>query len=112
MELKRYALALDLIDDPELIDAYKKAHQKVWPSVVESIKAAGINNMEIYLTGNRLFMLMEVNSSFSFNQKAEMDANNPQVQEWETLMDKYQKTIPSASKEEKWTLMEKIFQLE
>ena len=81
MELKRYALVLDLIDDPEVIHAYKKAHRKVWPAVIESIEAAGIINMEIYHTGNRLFMMMEVNASFSFEKKAEMDAKNPKVQE-------------------------------
>lgn len=112
MENKRYALALDLIDDPELIDAYKKAHRKVWPAVIDSIKNSGIINMEIYLTGNRLFMLMEVDVLFSFDKKSKMDAKNPKVQEWETLMSKYQKIIPSAEKGEKWTLMEKIFQLE
>jgi len=112
MELKRYALVLDLIDDPEVIHAYKKAHRKVWPAVIESIRTAGVINMEIYLTGNRLFMIMEVNASFSFEKKAAMDAENAKVQEWEALMDKYQKIVPSASKGEKWTLMEKIFQLE
>lgn len=111
MELQRYALALDLIDDPDLIAAYKKAHRNVWPAIIESIKTAGVMNMEIYLTGNRLFMVMEVDSSFSFDKKAKMDAENPKVQEWETLMDKYQKIVPSAKKGEKWTLMEQIFQL-
>lgn len=111
MELQRYALAVDLIDDPELINAYKKAHRNVWPAIIESIKAAGVINMEIYLTGNRLFMMMEVKALFSFEKKAKMDAENPKVQEWETLMDKYQKIVPSAKKGEKWTLMEPIFQL-
>lgn len=40
-----------------------------------------------------------------------MDAANPKVQEWETLMWKYQKALPIAKEGEKWLLMKQIFQL-
>ena len=53
--------------------------------------------MEIYRFANRLFMIMEVNESFNFAQKAAADAANPKVQEWEQLMWKYQQAIPGAS---------------
>lgn len=67
--------------------------------------------MEIYRTGNRLTMIIETNDSFSFQKKAEADNNNPNVQEWEKLMWKYQQAIPHAKPEEKWVLMEKIFEV-
>lgn len=108
---KRYCFALDLINDDELMTAYKKYHQEVWPEIVESIKALGIETLEIYLVANRLFMIMEVDDSFSFEKKSEQDAQNPKVQEWETLMWKYQKALPTSKKGEKWLLMEKIYQL-
>jgi len=38
--------------------------------------------MEIYLLGTRMFMIMEVNESFSFESKARADQLNPKVQEW------------------------------
>jgi len=109
--MKRYCLALDLIDDPELISAYQDYHKKVWPEITKSIRSAGIENLEIYLTGNRLFMIMEVNESFTFEKKTAMDSENPKVQEWERLMWKYQKGLPWAKKGEKWILMDKIYQL-
>ena len=109
--MKRYCLALDLIDDPELISAYQDYHKKVWPEITKSIRSAGIENLEIYLTGNRLFMIMEVNESFTFEKKTAMDSENPKVQEWERLMWKYQKGLPWAKKDEKWILMDKIYQL-
>ncbi len=56
-------------------------------------------------------MIMEVNDSFSFEKKDEMDANNPKVQEWETLMWKYQQALPTAKDGEKWLLMDQIYQL-
>ena len=111
MNLQKYCFALDLKDDEQLIEAYKVYHQKVWPEIIESIITAGIDELEIYLVGNRLFMIMIVNDTFSFERKGEMDANNPKVQEWETLMWNYQQALPTAKPNEKWLLMEKIFQL-
>ena len=108
---KRYALALDLVDDPILIAEYEQYHQAVWPEIKESIRTAGIDNMEIYRFANRLFMIMEVNESFSFEKKGEMDAANAKVQEWEQLMWKYQQAIPGAKPGEKWVIMDKIFEL-
>ena len=109
--MKRYALALDLKDDPKLIKEYKKYHENVWPEIESSILNSGIESMEIYLISNRLFMIMEVNESFSFAKKSQMDTDNPKVQEWETLMWKYQQALPSAKKGEKWMLMDKIYEL-
>lgn len=109
--MKRYCLALDLVNDPDLIKEYEVMHQQVWPEIQESITSAGIDVMEIYRYGNRLFMIMEVNSKFSFEKKGAMDASNEKVQEWEKLMWKYQQAIPGAKAGEKWVMMDKIFEL-
>ncbi len=109
---KRYCLALDLKDDEQLIAEYEAYHQNVWPEILKSIREAGIINMEIYRISNRLFMIMEVDETFSFEKKAIMDAQNEKVQEWEQLMWKYQLAIPGAKEGEKWRLMTKIFSLE
>lgn len=109
--MKRYCLTLDLINDPELIREYEKYHRQIWPEIQQSIVQSGINQMEIYRFSNRLFMVMEVNDQFSFEHKSAMDAANPRVQEWETLMWKYQQALPGARPGEKWMLMDKIFSL-
>lgn len=108
---KRYTLALDLKDDPALIAEYEKHHQQVWPEIIKSIRDSGIVSMEIYRAGNRLFMIMETDASFSFAEKSIKDATNPKVQEWEELMWKYQQAIPFASPGEKWVVMDRIFLL-
>jgi L-rhamnose mutarotase len=108
---KRFALALDLVNDEQLIAEYEKYHEAVWPEILQSIAGAGITQMEIYRLGNRLFMIMEVDDSFSFERKGQMDAENPKVQEWEKLMWKYQDALPMAQPGEKWLLMDKIFDL-
>jgi L-rhamnose mutarotase len=109
---RRYCLTLDLKDDPRLIAEYKRYHEKIWREITRSIKAAGIEDMEIYLLGTRMFMVMEVNEKFSFEAKAKADRENPKVREWEDLMWKFQQPLPEAKPGEKWLLMEKIFKLE
>lgn len=109
---RRYCLTLDLKDDPELISEYKRYHQNVWSEIAQSIRDSGIEAMEIYLLGTRMFMIMDVNEDFSFEAKAEADRNNPRVQEWEKLMWKFQQPMPQAKPGQKWLLMEKIFTLE
>jgi len=111
MELTKYCFALDLKDDADLIAAYKRYHVAVWPKIIQSIKESGIQDLEIYCVGNRLFMIMMTNVDFSFEEKAAADAANTVVQEWEELMWKYQQALPIAKPGEKWMLMEKIFQL-
>jgi L-rhamnose mutarotase len=110
--MKRYCLALDLQDDAKLIAEYKLYHQKIWPEITKSIRDAGIEDMEIYLLGTRLFMVMEVNDTFSFEAKTKADRANPKVREWEELMWKFQKPLPNAKPGEKWVLMERIFKLD
>ncbi len=109
----RHCFALDLKDDPKLIAEYKNHHSKegVWPEVVESIKGAGIDALDIYLIGNRLFMVMDVNDDFSFEAKQNADLSNPKVVAWEQLMWSFQQQLPWAKGDEKRLLMDNIFTL-
>ena len=98
-------------DDLQLIAEYKKYHERIWPEITQSITQAGIEDLEIYLLGTRMFMIMEVNDRFSFEAKRAADRKNPKVQEWEQLMWKFQLPLPWAKEGEKWVLMNKIFEL-
>jgi L-rhamnose mutarotase len=109
--LMRYCLALDLQPNSALIAEYEAYHRAVWPEILNSIRDAGIENLEIYRVETRLFMILEASEDFSFDRKAQMDAENPKVQEWEDLMWRYQKALPGAKPGEKWRLMERIFHL-
>jgi L-rhamnose mutarotase len=109
--MTRYCLALDLKNDEALIAEYEKMHREVWPEIISSIKNAGIDYLEIYRTGNRLFMILEAGINFDFERKAAMDAANETVQKWEALMWNYQQALPTANPGEKWILMDKIFSL-
>lgn len=110
---RRFCLAVDLKDDPELIAEYKHYHQaeNAWPEITQSIQEAGILDMEIYIVGNRLFMIMDVNETFSFDHKSMSDASNESVQEWEALMWTYQSPLKWAKQGEKWVLTELMYKL-
>jgi L-rhamnose mutarotase len=106
-------MALDLHDDPVQIQAYENWHLpgKVWPEIVDSIRASGVTDMQIYRTGNRLFLVMETTDAFTMDTKATMDRNNPIVQQWEQLMSGFQQPLPWGGPGEKWVLMDILFQL-
>jgi L-rhamnose mutarotase len=111
--MKKYCLALDLVDDPAMIAEYERLHQpeNTRPEIMQSIRDSGITNMEIYRTGNRLFMIMETDDSFSFDRKSQMDSGNAAVQDWEQFVWKFQQSLPWAKEGEKWILMDQIFAL-
>ncbi|MFL6603752.1 MAG: L-rhamnose mutarotase [Steroidobacteraceae bacterium] len=111
--MTRLFYALDLQDDPALIDEYERWHQagRVWPDILQSLRAAGIEEAEIFRTGNRLVLVLEVSADFDAAAKAAADAADARVQAWETLMWQYQKALPWARPGEKWVPMRRIFSL-
>lgn len=113
MTSKKLCYACDLVDNPELIEEYKNYHSKnnTWPEITKSIRDSGIVDMEIYILANRLFMIMEVDETFTPERKQKMDKENPKVQEWENLMWKFQQALPTAKEGEKWIQMNQIFKL-
>ena len=109
--MKQHCLALDLKGDEALIAAYEEHHRHVPEEIIQSITAAGIEKMQIFRTGNRLFMIMEVKDIFRFEDKAAADAANEYVQRWEALMWQYQQALPWAKEGEKWVVMSPVFEL-
>jgi L-rhamnose mutarotase len=109
--MKRFCLALDLIDDPESIKEYEGYHAPgaAWPEVTQHDIDCGILNIEIFRTGNRMFMILETGEDFTFEEKAKMDSSNPIIAKWEELMWKYQQPLPWAKPGQKWVLMDRIF---
>ncbi|MFN7116409.1 MAG: L-rhamnose mutarotase [Saprospiraceae bacterium] len=109
--MQRFCLTLDLKNDPNLIAEYERYHEKIPEAIEQSIRDAGITNLQIYRYDTRMFMIIEAEDDFTFAKKAEMDAANAAVQEWETLMWQFQSPLPQAKPGEKWLLMQQIFQL-
>lgn len=111
--MKRLCFALDLKDDPKLIQSYIEWHRPGGPpaAVTRAIRESGIDVLEIYLCGNRLFMILEAPDSFSPEAKGADDAANPEVQRWEELMWNFQQALPWAAPGQKWVPAERIYDL-
>ncbi|MDR1161730.1 MAG: L-rhamnose mutarotase [Tannerellaceae bacterium] len=110
---KRYCQTLDLKDDPQLIALYKKYHseEESWPEIREGIRSVGILEMDIYLIGARLFMIVETPVDFEWDTAFAKLAGMPRQAEWEERMSVFQVADPKAGSAEKWQLMERIFRL-
>lgn len=112
-QVKRYCQTLDLKDDPKLIAEYKKRHSEghAWTEIIEGIRQVGILEMEIYILGTRLFMIVETPLDFDWDSAMTKLATLPRQQEWEDYMSVFQLSKPGESSAEKWKPMERMFHL-
>jgi L-rhamnose mutarotase len=112
-EFKRYCKTLELQDDKELIDAYKLAHAKgnVWQEIDQGMKEIGILDMEIYIFGKKLFMIMDTVPDFNHDEAMKVLATKPRQGEWEAYMARFQNASENATADEKWQLMERIYKI-
>lgn len=111
--VKRYCQTLSLKDNPELISAYRKAHSKeeAWPEIREGIRSVGILEMEIYILGNKLFMIVETLLDFDWDEAMKKLATLPRQAEWEEYVANFQQCAKGATSDEKWQMMERMFYL-
>lgn len=114
VQIKRYCKSLQLQNNPQLIEEYKKVHAPgaVWPEITQGMKEVGILDMEIYLLNNQLFMIMDTAPDFDHNAAMAELAKKPRQSEWEAYVSKFQKTSADATANEKWQLMERIYKLD
>ena len=114
LKFKRYCKTLQLENDPALIDEYKKMHAagKAWPEITQGMKEVGIIDMEIYIDGTTLFMIMDTVENFDHEQAMSKLAALPRQSEWEKAVSKFQKTSSSSSAKEKWKLIERIYKMD
>ena len=111
--MKRYVQTLDLHDDPEMIRDYRKWHSKEhhWKEIREGIRAVGILEMEIYILGTRLVMVVDAPEDFDWKKAMDKLATLPRQAEWEAFVARLQGCRSNARSDEKWKMMEKIFYL-
>lgn len=111
--VKRYCRTMNLKDDPALIAEYIKRHSKEesWPEIRQGIRDVGILEMEIYILGNRLFMIVETPLDFDWDTAMARLATLPRQQEWEDFMAIFQDCKEGDTANEKWKMMERMFYL-
>ena len=111
--VKRYVQTMDLRDDPELIAEYRRRHsrEESWKEIRDGIKEVGILEMEIYILGTRLVMIVETPVDFDWPSAMARLATLPRQQEWEDYMALFQQCAEGATSDEKWQMMDRMFYL-
>ncbi|MDE3058870.1 MAG: L-rhamnose mutarotase [Bacteroidota bacterium] len=109
---KRFCKTLELKNDPALIEEYKNVHRNVWREITQGMKDVGILDMEIYLFGARLFMIMDTVPEFDHDKAMAALATKPRQREWEAFVSRFQKASADATADEKWQLMERVYKLD
>ena len=111
--VKRYVQTMDLKDDPELIAEYKRRHnqEEAWPEIRAGIREVGILDMQIFILGTRLVMIVETPMDFEWDRAMARLATLPRQQEWEDYMAIFQQCAEGATSDEKWQMMERMFYL-
>lgn len=111
--VKRYCQTMDLRDNPELIKKYKEAHDRehFWDEIKQGIRSVGILEMEIYILGTRLFMIVETPLDFDWDTAMARLTTLPRQEEWEAYVAQFQQCNENATSDEKWRMMERMFYL-
>lgn len=110
---RRYVQTLSLQKDDALIAQYRyyHSHEGIWPEILQGLKDCGVIEMEIYLIGTLLVMIVELDEQDSWQEVMSRIGDTPRQAEWEAFMARFQKTNPQESSQEKWQLMERIFHI-
>lgn len=110
---KRYVQTLELRDDPEMIKEYLKWHseERHWKEIRDGIKEVGILEMEIYILGTKLVMIVDTPEDFNWQEAMDKLATLPRQAEWEAFVSQLQGCKEDARSDEKWNMMERMFYL-
>lgn len=112
-QTKRYVQTLELKSNEEARREYIKWHsaEHNWKEIREGIRAVGILEMEIYIIGNRLVMIVDAPADFDWNASMARLAQLPRQAEWEAFVSQFQGCSAQATSDEKWQMMDRMFYL-
>jgi len=112
-KVKRYVQFLEITDDPELMAQYRYWHSEEhhWREIREGIRAVGILEMELYMLGNKLVMIVDAPADFRWQEAMTRLATLPRQAEWEAFVARFQGCSADARSDEKWQMAERIFHL-
>ena len=108
---KIYCQTLQLADNPELIERYRRVHDRIWSEIPEGIRAVGILEMNLFLSGTTAVMMVLTPLDFDWDSQMTKLATLPRQQEWEDHVALIQQCAKGSTSDEKWQMMEKFFAL-
>ena len=109
--MQRFVKTLRLNPTPEAVEAYKKAHDEIWPEIVEGIRQVGVASMELYRNGYDMVMIMEVPDNIDVEAAMNKLSQLPRQSEWEEYVGRFQQCNEGDTSADKWHPMELLFTL-
>ena len=109
--IKRFVQTLTLNSDEEARREYIKWHslEHNWKEIRNGIREVGIIEMEIYILGNTLVMIVDTPEDFDWEKAMARLATLPRQAEWEAFVSQFQGCNANATSDEKWQMMQRIF---
>lgn len=110
---KRYCQTMELRDDAELIRRYCEAHDEPHfrPEVLAGMREVGIMEMEVYIVGTRLVMIVDAPEDFNWDEAMALLATLPGQEDWEAYVAQFQQCDANATSDQKWQMMKRIFHI-
>lgn len=111
--IKRFVQTLTLRSDEEARREYIKWHSPEynWNEIRDGIREVGILEMEIYILGNLLVMIVDAPEDFCWDEAMARLDTLPRQAEWEAFVSQFQGCDADATSDKKWQMMERMFYL-
>ncbi len=104
-----FALTLNLKDDQRLVEEYLEHHRQIWPEVLDALLTTGVQDIKIYLSGRRLFMVMTAPDGFDPEASFAEYRRSPVAERWDDLMKTYQERVAEAGPDQWWMPLSPVF---
>jgi L-rhamnose mutarotase len=105
--MHRYAFRLRI--KPDAIEEYELEHTRVWPEMLDRLKAAGISDYSIFRRGQDLFLYLRADD---FDRAWEQLDRDPVNRRWQQFMSRFFEPQPDARPGERFPMMKEVFYLE
>ncbi|TDH27538.1 L-rhamnose mutarotase [Segetibacter sp. 3557_3] len=105
-------LTANLVSDPKLQREYLYYHNtqfEKWPELSQGFCNASFQQLLIYKSGRQLMLVISIPKGESLDKlNPKTTENNPRVDQWNTLMKKYQEGIEGTKPGEVWVEVKKL----
>ncbi len=105
--MPRYAFKLRV--RAEAVEDYEREHQRVWPELLEKLKAVGVSDYSIFRRGQDLFLTLRVND---FDEAWDQLDRDPVNQRWQKFMSNLFEPVLDLEPGERFAMMKEVFYLE
>jgi len=109
---KNYLLTANLVKGTTLQQEYLNYHKtqfEEWPEVAQGFCKANFQQLLVFRNGRQLMLVISIPGDKTLDELNPLTVeNNPRMDEWNTIMGKYQEGIEGTAPNETWVFLEKV----